>query len=97
LKIDRSFVMSMDRDEDNAAIVRATVELAHNLGLRVVAQGVETADSWERLRALGCDEIQGFLRGRPVSPEDIDARLLTGPLARSSDAPAGRTIPLVTR
>jgi diguanylate cyclase (GGDEF)-like protein len=75
LKIDRSFVMAMDRDEDSATIVRATVELAHNLGLRVVAEGVETPASWEHLEAWGCDEIQGYLLGRPMTVAQLTARL----------------------
>ena len=78
LKIDRSFVMTMDNDPDNAAIVSATIELAHNLGLRVVAEGVETEASFQRLRALGCDEVQGFLLSRPVSAADLAPRLLAG-------------------
>jgi diguanylate cyclase len=75
LKIDRSFVMAMDRDEDSATIVRATIELAHNLGLRVVAEGVETPASWEHLEAWGCDEIQGYLLGRPMTVAQLTARL----------------------
>jgi diguanylate cyclase len=75
LKIDRSFVIAMNDDEDSAAIVRATVELAHNLGLRVVAEGVETHASVDRLTALGCDEMQGFLLGRPMSAEQLTRHL----------------------
>ncbi len=75
LKIDRSFVIAMNDDEDSAAIVRATVELAHNLGLRVVAEGVETHASVDRLTALGCDEMQGFLLGRPMSVEQLTRHL----------------------
>ena len=78
LKIDKSFVMTMDHDDDSRAIVRATIDLAHNLGLRVVAEGVETSTSWEHLDELGCDEIQGFLLGRPVSGEQIEALLTSG-------------------
>jgi diguanylate cyclase len=71
LKIDRSFVTTMAEDEDNAAIVGATIELAHSLGLSVVAEGVETPASLERLRALGCDQVQGYLLSRPVSATDL--------------------------
>jgi diguanylate cyclase (GGDEF)-like protein len=60
LKIDRSFVMVMERELDDAKIVRSTIELAHNLGLTVVAEGVETARTWKLLEALGCDEGQGY-------------------------------------
>ena len=66
LKIDRSFVMAMERDTDDAKIVRSTVDLAHNLGLTVVAEGVETARAWEMLRELDCDEAQGYHMGRPM-------------------------------
>ncbi len=66
LKIDKSFVMGMETDTDDAIIVRSTIDLAHNLGLSVVAEGVETADILERLRALGCDEVQGYHISRPM-------------------------------
>ncbi|MET0518498.1 MAG: EAL domain-containing protein, partial [Burkholderiaceae bacterium] len=66
LKIDKSFVMAMERDLDDAKIVRSTIELAHNLGLTVVAEGVETAKAWKLLETLGCDEGQGFFIGRPM-------------------------------
>jgi diguanylate cyclase (GGDEF)-like protein len=75
LKIDRSFVMAMDHDEDSATIVHATIELAHNLGLRIVAEGVETKASWSRLTSVGCDEIQGFLLGRPVPADELTSLL----------------------
>ncbi len=88
LKIDRSFVMRMDGDDDDATIVRATVELAHNLGLRVVAEGVETVASLKRLRALGCDEIQGYLLGRPVAAEELAARVREAPALAGIVAPA---------
>jgi EAL domain-containing protein (putative c-di-GMP-specific phosphodiesterase class I) len=67
LKIDKSFVMQMDRDSDDAKIVRSTVDLAHNLGLSVVAEGVETPSHWRVLRGLGCDYAQGYLIARPLS------------------------------
>ncbi len=66
LKIDKSFVMGMERDLDDAKIVRSTIELAHNLGLSVVAEGVETAAAWQLLARLGCDEAQGYYMGRPM-------------------------------
>jgi diguanylate cyclase (GGDEF)-like protein len=77
LKIDRSFVMQLDRDEDDATIVRSTIELAHNMGLRVVAEGVESEAVLQRLRHYGCDEAQGYLISRP-QPAEAFARWLAG-------------------
>jgi diguanylate cyclase (GGDEF)-like protein len=72
IKIDRSFVIGMVDDESSATIVRATVELGHGLGYAVVAEGVENAETRQRLTALGCDAIQGFLVARPM-PADQTA------------------------
>jgi EAL domain-containing protein (putative c-di-GMP-specific phosphodiesterase class I) len=66
LKIDKSFVMAMEKDGDDAKIVRSTIDLAHNLGLTVVAEGVENGDILERLAGLSCDEAQGFHMARPM-------------------------------
>jgi len=71
LKIDKSFVTAMERDLDDAKIVRSTIDLAHNLGLSVVAEGVETAHAWELLRELKCDQAQGFHMGRPMPEGDF--------------------------
>ncbi len=72
IKIDRSFVIGMMDDESAATIVRATVELGHGLGYAVVAEGVENAETRQKLTALGCDGIQGFLVARPM-PADQTA------------------------
>jgi diguanylate cyclase (GGDEF)-like protein/PAS domain S-box-containing protein len=70
LKIDSSFVRSMLNDEQDEIIVNSTIHLAHNLGLRVVAEGVETPAVYQKLVDLGCDEAQGFYMGRPLpAPE----------------------------
>ncbi len=66
IKIDKSFVQNMEVDRDNAVIVRSIVDLGHNLGLNVVAEGVETYDSNEMLKAFQCDEAQGFYYSRPI-------------------------------
>ena len=66
LKIDKSFVMAMEREEGDAKIVRSTIDLAHNLGLSVVAEGVENAAIQQRLAELGCDEAQGYHLSKPV-------------------------------
>ena len=71
LKIDRSFVKDITEDGDGATIVSTIIDLAHNLKLRAVAEGVETQEQAQFLRARGCDEIQGFLVSRPVSAEDL--------------------------
>lgn len=71
LKIDKSFVMGMATDPIDAVIVRSTIDLAHNMGLPVVAEGVEDEATLERLRALGCDMVQGYLISRPLPPDDL--------------------------
>jgi diguanylate cyclase (GGDEF)-like protein len=75
IKIDKSFVMDMAIDASDAAIVRSTIDLAHNLGLRVVAEGVESHQAWTRLKELGCDLAQGFYVSRPLPAPDL-GRLL---------------------
>jgi diguanylate cyclase (GGDEF)-like protein len=72
LKIDKSFVMSMVEDLDDAKIVRSTIDLAHNLGLTVVAEGVETAKVWDALRDLECDEAQGYHMGKPMPANEFN-------------------------
>ena len=73
LKIDKSFVMSMESDADDAKIVRSTIDLAHNLGLLVVAEGVENGKAWDLLRELDCDQSQGYHMGRPMPAEQFAA------------------------
>jgi diguanylate cyclase (GGDEF)-like protein len=90
LKIDRSFVITMMDDPDDLVIVQSTIDLAHNLGLTVIAEGVETDEAWRRLRALGCDVAQGWLIGRPLPAADFANWLSRGgfmpPAARWSAA-----------
>ncbi len=71
VKIDRSFVMDMAADAGNAMIVHSTIELAHNLGLKVVAEGVEDVAAWELLRRLRCDTAQGYYMSRPLAAEAL--------------------------
>ncbi|HED39429.1 MAG TPA: EAL domain-containing protein [Chromatiales bacterium] len=68
IKIDRSFVTSMLEDESDEVIVRSTIDLAHNIGMKVVAEGVEQQALYDKLLSLGCDAVQGFHMGRPMPP-----------------------------
>lgn len=69
IKIDNSFVLSLTSDESSAAIARATIQLAHNLGLAVVAEGVEDQRTWDLLAAMGCDAAQGYHVSRSMPPD----------------------------
>lgn len=71
IKIDRSFVMDMEESENDAKIVHATIDLAHNLGLRVVAEGVETETALKMLKDLNCDYAQGYYLSRPIPADDL--------------------------
>lgn len=66
LKIDKSFVMNMEHDADDAKIVKSTIDLGHNMGLRVVAEGLETLAVWNLLRQMGCDQAQGYFMSKPM-------------------------------
>lgn len=77
LKIDRTFVMALPDDRYDSAVAATIVELAHRIGLKVVAEGVETEGQAEFLRAVGCDEMQGYLFGHPL-PEDELVALVAG-------------------
>ena len=72
VKLDRSFVIGASTDSRDAALVMAVISLAHSLGLRVIAEGIETESQRDFLRLLRCDEGQGFLLGRPAPAEAID-------------------------
>ncbi|MBI1822479.1 MAG: EAL domain-containing protein [Nitrospirae bacterium] len=71
IKIDRSFIKNMLRDQEDHLIVRSTIDLAHSLNLRVIAEGVEDQETLEKLITLGCDEAQGYFISRPVPAEDL--------------------------
>jgi EAL domain-containing protein (putative c-di-GMP-specific phosphodiesterase class I) len=73
LKIDRGFVSNLDRSASNQAIVRTTVELGHSLGLKVVAEGIETPEVWAALLRLGCDIAQGYFISRPMPADAVSA------------------------
>ena len=71
LKIDKSFVIEMDTDESDQMIVNSTIQLAHNLGLTVVAEGVENARSWDLLLQMDCDFAQGYYMDKPLRARDF--------------------------
>jgi diguanylate cyclase (GGDEF)-like protein/PAS domain S-box-containing protein len=90
LKIDRSFVQNLEHNANDEVIVRAIVNLGHSLGLRVIAEGVETEGQLARLRAFDCDEAQGHLISPPVAAEQLERRaLLRMPEAAAPSARAG--------
>jgi diguanylate cyclase (GGDEF)-like protein len=106
LKIDRSFVARLAVDNEDAEIVRCTVDLAHSLGLLVVAEGVEDDETWERLRDLGCDAVQGWLVAAAMPPQEATAWLrargergwhrpaeLPAATATDADEPSGQVVP----
>ena len=89
LKIDRSFVMAMERDADDAKIVRSTIDLAHNLGLSVVAEGIESAAVYAQLAGLDCDEGQGYHMSRPIAAPEFAAWALRWSERRDGSSAAG--------
>ncbi|BEP12054.1 cyclic Di-GMP phosphodiesterase RmdB [Acidothermaceae bacterium B102] len=98
LKIDKSFVSKMGGANGDAVIVRSTIELGHNLGLRVVAEGVESAEVWRQLLPLGCDLVQGFYLGAPMTGEQFEqwtrmlpAHILPPPRTTTVDSPSWDT------
>jgi len=78
LKIDRSFVIEINKDKQGAALVAAIMAVGRGLGLRIIAEGVETAAQLNALRAVGCDFIQGYLSARPAAPDRITELLRAG-------------------
>ncbi len=79
IKIDKSFVMDMNTNKNDAVIVRSLIGLGHNLGLSVVAEGVESTDVWDELKMLGCDSAQGYSMSRPIPPDKLDEWLKQSP------------------
>jgi len=79
LKIDKSFVMGMVSDPNDAVIVRSTIDLGHNMGLKVVAEGVENELTLNQLKAMGCDLVQGFLMSKPLPAEEFERWIRESP------------------
>jgi diguanylate cyclase (GGDEF)-like protein len=98
IKIDKSFVMNMDQDENDAVIVRSTIDLGRNLGLKVVAEGVETEEVWNKLAALGCDMAQGYYLSKPVPADEItDRKPSEQRMPNGAPAFAGGTVGIAMR
>jgi diguanylate cyclase (GGDEF)-like protein/PAS domain S-box-containing protein len=91
IKIDKTFVMDMDRDSDDRTIVHSTIELAHNLGLKVVAEGVSSRQAWNELKRLGCDVGQGYYFSRPL-PADRVARWYRESLEQAESTAASKVV-----
>jgi EAL domain-containing protein (putative c-di-GMP-specific phosphodiesterase class I) len=99
IKIDRSFVQYMARDDSDATIVRTIVDLGRNLGIRVVAEGVEDMETWAKLAEIGCDVIQGYVLARPLGSVELDRWLADGGAgvhgpAKEKDASDADVLPL---
>jgi EAL domain-containing protein (putative c-di-GMP-specific phosphodiesterase class I) len=97
IKIDRCFVTRMTEDARDAAIVRSLIAMAHNLGLSVIAEGVETEAQAAFLRAEQCNEAQGFLFGKPLPADAFAAYLATARIAEPAASPAVPEPPPVRR
>jgi len=95
LKIDQAFVRGLGEDAADTAIVKSVIDLAHALGLVVVAEGVETSDQVAHLRSLGCDLAQGYFFARPQPAEDLERWLDSGGIGMESLVPTERSQPNV--
>ncbi|MCC6940781.1 MAG: EAL domain-containing protein [Novosphingobium sp.] len=82
LKIDKSFIRNIDREESDAAIVKAVIGMAQTLGLKVIAEGVETAAQEAALKSLHCHEVQGYLYGRPMLAREITEAFIDQPFRK---------------
>jgi diguanylate cyclase len=92
IKIDRSFVRDLPGDEDDRVLVRAIVQLATALGIRVVAEGVETALQREFLERIGCGVLQGYLIGRPMPAEAFEQHAVGTGQAAATQLPTTATV-----
>ncbi|HSE89198.1 MAG TPA: bifunctional diguanylate cyclase/phosphodiesterase [Candidatus Binatia bacterium] len=97
MKIDKSFVQNMESDRDNAVIVRSIIDLGHNLGLRVTAEGVETEEAKDMLVGFECDEAQGYYYSYPIPAHEITELFRKPPLGPTDCSPAATSFPSVTK
>jgi diguanylate cyclase (GGDEF)-like protein len=95
IKIDKSFVRDIGERENDVTIVRSTIDLAHNLGMTAVAEGVENQQAWDKLRELGCDSAQGYFMSKPLSAERLMEWFQSSSLGYKMPVPhaANRTVP----
>lgn len=93
LKIDRSFVSELGTRPETEALVQSLVILAHKLGMRVIAEGVETEKQMERIADIGTNEVQGYLLGKPT-PDPLAFLVAQLPERRPPEDAAGRALPL---
>jgi EAL domain-containing protein (putative c-di-GMP-specific phosphodiesterase class I) len=96
MKIDRSFIQSLESDPEFATVVRSAIDMGHGLGLKVVAEGIETAAAANRLREFGCDIAQGFFYARPMSGESLETWLIGRPRVPIIAVPVDFTVDDVT-
>ena len=82
IKIDKSFVIEMGTRENDEVIVRSTIDLAHNLGLKAVAEGVESQAAWDKLRDMGCDSAQGYFMSKPLPADKLIDWIASSPWGR---------------
>ena len=92
LKIDQSFVQNLESSTNDEVIVRAIINLGHSLGLKVIAEGVESEGQLQRLKLFGCDEVQGHLISPPLSADHLERRFLFGG-ATEAAAATQRAVP----
>ena len=86
IKIDKSFVIEMDKNKHDDVIVRSTIDLGHNLGLKVIAEGVESQESWDRLKEMGCDSAQGYFMSRPIPADQFMKWIKESPFGSGESA-----------
>jgi diguanylate cyclase (GGDEF)-like protein len=96
MKIDRSFTQSLESDPEFATVVRSAIDMGHGLGLRVVAEGIETAAAASRLREFGCDVAQGYFYAKPMSGESFETWLKDRPRVPVIAVPVAYTVDDVT-
>jgi EAL domain-containing protein (putative c-di-GMP-specific phosphodiesterase class I) len=96
MKIDRSFIQNLESDPEFATVVRSAIDMGHGLGLKVVAEGIETAAAASRLREFGCDIAQGYFYARPMPRESFEMWLKDKPRVPIIAIPVAFTVDDVT-